>query len=312
MLDLICLGNLTIDDIVLPDGRTNMGSFGGDAIYAALGASYWCNRVGFVAPIGTDFPQEHLSKLQAAGWDTSGLANRELPSIRNWVVYEGDGRRTWILRSDPGDFLELSPRFEDIPDGFRSARAALLLAMDLTAQDWLVSQLKAPGKLVALDPQEDYIAGNQGRIFEMLSSVDIFLPSSEEVYRLTGSRDYEKAAIEFTGYGCRIVVVKLGAEGSLIYERSTNQFWRIPAYPVTVIDTTGAGDAYCGGFIAMYIKTHDLERSGLAGAVSASFAVESMGLDSMLQIKPGMAAARLANWDVEGKGTGLEPASSSG
>jgi ribokinase len=294
MLDLICLGNLTIDDIVLPNGRTQMGSFGGDAIYAALGASYWSDKVQFIAPIGIDFPTEHVSKLRRSGWDTRGLIKRELPSIQNWVVYESDGRRTWILRSDPRDFFELSPRFDDIPDEFRATKGALILAMDLTAQERLVGELKSQGKLVALDPQEDYIAGNQERIFSMLSRVDIFLPSAEEVYRLTGSRDYAKAAIDFSGYGCSIVVVKLGADGSLVYERSTGKFWEIPALPSVVVDTTGAGDAYCGGFVAMYLQTHDLARSGLAGSVSASFAVEGTGLDHMLKIKPDHAMDRLS------------------
>lgn len=283
-LDLICLGNITVDDVVLPDGKTQMGCFGGDAIWAALGAAYWSDQVRFIAPLGTDFPNPHIANLKRIGWDLSGIPQRNIPSIRNWVIYEYDGRRTWVLRSDPADFLELSPTLEDVPLVYRNAKAALILAMELLAQERLVPQLKALGMVVALDPQEDYIPGNQERVFKMLADVDIFLPSEEEVWRLLGHRDYERAVREFAGYGCKIVVVKMGAAGSLIFERASNRLWKIPIYPTEAIDTTGAGDAYCGGFMAMYIQSGDLLKSGLAGAVSSSFAVEAFGLDYMMQV----------------------------
>lgn len=283
-LDLICLGNITVDDVVRPDGKTQMGCFGGDAIWAALGASFWTNQVRFIAPVGTDFPESHMANLNQTGWDLSGIPQRNVPNIRNWVIYEYDDRRTWVLRSDPADFLELSPILEDVPLVYRSAKAALILAMELLAQERLVPQLKALGMVVALDPQEDYILGNQERVFKMLTDVDIFLPSEEEVWRLLGHRDYERAAREFAEYGCKIVVVKKGAEGSLIFERTSDRFWKIPIYPTEAKDTTGAGDAYCGGFMAMYIQSADLFKSGLAGAASSSFAVEVFGLDNMMQV----------------------------
>lgn len=294
MLDLICLGNLTIDDIVHPDGATRMGCFGGDAIYAALGASYWTDAVQFVAPVGADFPPEHLSRLKQARWDVSGLPRRQVQSIRNWVVYEYDGQRSWILRSNPDDFLELSPTWEDIPPAFRDTKAAMILAMDLAAQEALATRLKATGALVALDPQEDYIAGNQARILKMLSHVDIFLPSQEEVYRLLGHRDYPRAAREFAGYGCETVVVKMGGEGSLIFDQVTGRCIELPVYPATVTDTTGAGDAYCGGFLAMYVQSQDLVKAGLAGSVSASFAIEDFGLAHMFQVDRSTAEQRLS------------------
>ncbi len=292
-LDLLCLGNLTIDDIVLPDGTTRMGCFGGDAIYGAIGASYWSGTVQFVAPVGVDFPPEHIQLLKEMGWNTTGLARREIPNIRNWVVYEYDGRRTWILRSDPADFLELSPNLEDIPAGFREAKAGLVLAMDLAAQEGLVPLLKGLGMMVALDPQEDYIFGNQERIFKLLAGVDIFTPSEEEVHRLLGHNDYPRAAREFAGYGPKIVIVKKGGGGSLIFDSRSQCQWELPVYPVPVKDTTGAGDAYCGGFMAMYLMSGDILKSGLAGTVSASFAVEDFGINHMLTVDRQVARQRL-------------------
>jgi sugar/nucleoside kinase (ribokinase family) len=290
--DLICLGNLTIDDIVLPDQTQQIGCFGGDTIYSALGASYWSDQVGFVAPIGTDFPQEHLATLRASHWDTQGLPQRSIPSIRNWVIYEDNNHRNWVLESNPDDFFELSPAIEDIPIAYLNSSAFMILAMDLAAQESLAPNLHQYG-LVAVDPQEDYIEGNIDRILGMLKNVDIFMPSQVEVFRLLGHHDYERACHEFATYGASTVVVKMGSEGSLIYDHAKNCFWRIPIFNTRIVDTTGAGDAYCGGFMAMFIKTDDLFQAGLAGAVSASFAIEGSGLTHMFNITKQEALSRL-------------------
>ncbi|MDR3574380.1 MAG: PfkB family carbohydrate kinase [Anaerolineaceae bacterium] len=289
--DLICLGNLTIDDVILPDKTKKLGCFGGDTIYSLLGAACWSDQLGFVAPVGIDFPQENLSSLREHGWDGRGLPQRALPSIRNWVIYQNDNQRTWILESDPGDFYALSPTLDDIPADYLDARAFMLLAMDLAAQEALAPQLRKKG-LVALDPQEDYIAGNVERILALLQHVDIYLPSQEEVHRILGHQDYEKACRQFAGCGVGSVVVKMGSAGSLIYERARDSFFHIPIYPSKVVDTTGAGDAYCGGFMAMYVKTGSLVDAGLAGAVSASFAIEDFGLSHMFAIDRQQAQTR--------------------
>jgi sugar/nucleoside kinase (ribokinase family) len=289
--DLICLGNLTIDDVVLPDKTEQIGCFGGDIIYSALGAACWSEQVGFVSPVGNDFPEEHLAALRASGWDTKGLPKRSIPSIRNWVIYQDNNHRKWVLESNPDDFFELSPTFADIPVDYLQSRAFMLLAMDLAAQEILASSLRKYG-LVAVDPQEDYIEGNIERILAMLKNVDIFTPSQVEVFRLLGHHDYQRACREFAARGPNVVVIKMGSEGSLIYDHAKDHFWQIPIYNTKVVDTTGAGDAYCGGFMAMYIKTGDLLQAGLAGAVSSSYAIEGAGLMQMFKIDKREAQSR--------------------
>jgi sugar/nucleoside kinase (ribokinase family) len=292
-IELVSLGNVTIDDTVLPDGTTRMACFGGDTIYASLSASFWNNNIQLVTPIGNDFPEVHLHRLKETGWDLSGVSLRPLPTMRNWVVYEFDGRRTWITRSNPDDFYELSPKPEDIPNAFLDAKSFLILAMDLTSQEILAPFLKSLGAVVCLDPQEDNVLGNQERVFKILSSVDIFLPSQEEVHRLLGHNDYERAARELSKFGPKIVGVKLGEKGSLIFDSERDQFLKIPVYKTNVVDTTGAGDSFCGGFMAMYMRCGELYKSGLAGAVSASFAIEDFGTTRLFNVKREEAEERL-------------------
>lgn len=292
-IDLVSLGNVTIDDTVLPDGTTRMACFGGDTIYASLSASFWNDNIKLVAPIGSDFPDAHMSKLREMGWDLSGMPVRPLPTMRNWVVYEYDGRRTWITRSDPNNFYELSPKPPDIPSAFLGTKSFLLLAMDLTAQEILAPFLNSLGSVVCLDPQEDNIVNNQDRVYKILSSVDIFLPSQEEVHRLLNHNQYERAVREFARLGPKIVGIKMGEQGAMIFDREKDQIFKIPAYKTVVQDTTGAGDSFCGGFMAMYMKTGDIYKSGLAGAVSASFAIEDFGTERLFKVERKEAQQRL-------------------
>jgi sugar/nucleoside kinase (ribokinase family) len=201
------------------------------------------------------------------------------------------------LESDPNDFFELSPTLQDIPADYREAKAFMILAMDLTAQETLAPILRKKG-LVAVDPQEDYVAGNENRILAMLKNVDIFTPSQEEVFRLLGHQDNEKACQEFVSQGAGVVVIKMGREGSLIFDSRTRKFFHIPIYQTTVVDTTGAGDAYCGGLMAMYEKTGDWGKAGLGGAVSASFAVEDFGLTQMFNVPREQAESRFKALEV--------------
>ena len=302
-LDLVCLGNITIDDVVLPNGRTRMGCFGGDAIYAAMAASYWSPKVQFVAPVGKDFSQSNLEALKKLGWSLRGMPRRDTTGIWNWIIYEYDGRRTWIDRGPTKDFYQLSPKIDDIPQEYRSSRAYLLLAMDLQATEELVAALKGSGALIAMDPQEEYILGNQKRIFELLKGVDIFLPSQIEVERLFGHTDYRRAAQELASLGCQVVAIKLGAEGSLVYHKDSNQFFEFPVYTTKVVDTTGAGDSYSGGFMAMYAQSHNLVKSGLAGTISSSFAIEGFGLSSALKTRTKAAQQRfrsmIESWQTD-------------
>jgi ribokinase len=292
---IVCLGNLTIDDVVMPDGQTFMAHCGGDALYSGFGAHLWLDDIGIVTPVGLDFPQEYLDRIEAAGWDMDGFRRRHVPGIRSWVLHEDDGRRHFVLRSRADDFLVLSPRVDDIPAAWLDASGFHIAAMELAAQEELAEHLEPLPAVVSLDPRVEYIAGNKDRLQKLISKVNIFTPSHLEVETFFGHQDDRRAARDFADFGCDVVIIKQGEQGSLIYERVSNRFWQLPAVPTEVIDVTGAGDAYCGGFLANYVQTGDLPRSGLAGAVSASFAIEQFGSLHMLYGDRSRAAQRLTS-----------------
>jgi ribokinase len=295
---LVCYGNLTIDDLVLPDGSEVPGLCGGDALYAALGARLFEPRTEMVAPVGMDLPEATRRQIEAAGLSRDGMAERPLPTLRNRVVYRADGSRAWTLMGSEDDFHRLSPAPSDVPARFRDAEAHLVLAMTLAAQEALVDWLRAETSgVVALDLQEDYIAGNEARLLDLIGKVDFVLPSGEEAARLLGHRDWSRAARELAALGPRIVVVKLGATGSLVYDAPRGREIAVPAFPAGEVDPTGAGDSFCGAFLAALLDTpDDAEGAARAGAVAASFAIADYGTAGAFRVSGAEARRRLAAW----------------
>jgi ribokinase len=123
-------------------------------------------------------------------------------------------------------------------------------------------------------------------IEDMLAYIDIFMPSDQEVESLfrndPDDMDAKTCARWFAERGPGIVVIKLGSEGALVHTRHDDKFWHVPALPVKITDVTGAGDAFCGGFMAEFIKYGDPVRATVTGTVSASLAVQDYGARHML------------------------------
>lgn len=276
---VVVLGQLSIDDVVLPDGATSMGSCGGDATYAALGASLWTGPIGVVAPAGNDFPPEHLVAIGRHGLDLAGVRPVAGPAIRYWVLYETDGRRTFVQRSPASAFEATAPTPEDLPDRFWSAQAFHLAAMPLAAVETLVAAIRAraPTAIVTLDTHEDEVAGFQDRIRALLPSIDAFLPSREEIASWFGWDEPERAIVELGALGQRMTVIKMGPSGSLVHDARTGDVTRVGLAPGLVIDVTGAGDAFCGSVAAGLALGDAPAEAARRGAAGASLAIGGFG-----------------------------------
>lgn len=294
---LLCLGNLSVDDVVQPDGLDQPGALGGDALYGVLAARLFQPRAEMVAPIGHDLPDAVRNAIGKAGLSVLGLVPRPVPSLRNRIRYLTHDERVITLLSSERDFDTLSPRGVDIPQPFWQAAGFMILAMTLPAQQELIAAIRArrgSAVVLALDPQEEYIAGNKAEILAMLHDVDLFMPSLGEVRALLGHADPARAAQEFARHGPRLVVVKLGAEGCLVHDAAAGRDIRLPAHPARVLDTTGAGDAFCAAFLAAYLgDPDDLMRAAAAGSVAAAIAVSGLGPAELFAATPQDAQAML-------------------
>jgi len=295
---VIVVGDLTLDDVVLPDGTTHMASIGGDCLYAALGARLWEPNVGIVTRRGDDFPRDRLTDLEKLGIRLDGVVDVPGPTIRNWVIYETDGRRTWIYRTPPSRPVEIAVQSEDLPASWLSQPSPVVhvAAMPIEAAERIVESVRrmAPGASILLDTHEDYVRGYRDRLLHLAAKVDVFLPSREELVDLVGFDDPARAIRElWPEKGTPLVVAKLGKDGVLLWDKDRSAVVALDAAPARVVDVTGAGDAFCGGFAAGLAQGLDPLEAARRGSVSAAFATEGVGSLALTRVTPADAAARL-------------------
>jgi fructoselysine-6-P-deglycase FrlB-like protein/sugar/nucleoside kinase (ribokinase family) len=296
---VIVVGDLTLDDVVLPDGTTHMASIGGDCLYAALGARLWEPTVGIVTRRGDDFPRERLHDLERLGICLDGVVDIPGPTIRNWVIYEADGRRTWIYRTPPSRPVEVAVHPDDVPPSWLSMQATPVVhvaAMPIEAAERIVASVRrqAPDAVIMLDTHEDYVRGYRDRLLRLAASVDVFLPSREELLDLVGFDDPPRALQElWPERGAPLVVAKVGKDGVRLWDKDRSAVVSVDAAPARIVDVTGAGDAFCGGFAAGLAHGLDPLEAALRGTISAAFATEGVGSLALTSVTPADAAARL-------------------
>ncbi len=302
--DVVVVGNLTVDDIVHPNGETTMASPGGNTIYAATGALIWGLSVGVVARVGADFPVAALDRLRDAGLDTGGLRPIEGPTVRNWVIYEHDGHRSWVYRTPPERRLEVAPSPEDIPTGWTDqkrdrAPVVHVAAMPFEAAAGIVGHLRAEGRraIVTLDTHEAWSAGRD-EVLALARRVDVFVPSHGELAAILGYDDPERACRELQAEGVPAVVVKCGEKGALVSTPGGPPV-RIAPPKVAVLDATGAGDTFCGGLAAGIAVGESLVVAAQRGAATAGAALGASG--SLRLLRRAGVAERLRSCYAQGK-----------
>lgn len=285
--NLLCIGNLTIDEAIAPSGE-RVESFGGDALFAALAARLAGASPVVLAPLGNDATPALLAALRSAGTDPEALPRRDLPTIRNVVRYDTTGHRVWDLVLGDNHFEAMSVRPTDLSAAELGAPGILVSAMALNAQlelaPWLRTHTDAT---IYFDPQEDYIAGHEAELLDAVAACDVFLPSEIEARRLTGAADPGDAArflldLPVPSPGPHTVVVKLAEAGCLVVTREEPDSVVVPADSIDPVDSTGAGDAFCGAFAAEHLRGGDPIQAARVGAAMARIAVSASGTEGLL------------------------------
>jgi ribokinase len=278
--DYIAYSGLIIDDIVLPDGRTFFNTLGGSATHGLIGMRVWSDRLGYFAAVGSDFEPSHRDLLERLGVDLRGLIERDAyPTARAWQLFEPDERRVEVFRTDIEDFYRHEARFEEMPTDYLEARGFHLHFGTLTQTAELVEKLRAvnPAACIVWEPTALQFTGTDDEFHAVLSQVDLVSPDLDEARQMTGQSTAEGMAERLLGWGVQIVALRMGARGSLV-ATTAGEIHTVPAVPTTVVDTTGAGDAYCGGFLVALGNGVDAAEAGARAAVSASFAIEQFSV----------------------------------
>lgn len=286
MVKYMMIGGITLDDTVVHNGRITFDAPGGNSIYSALGARLWSDGVGIVSCIGPDYPPAHLKALENGGVDIRGIKQVGVPSQHLWLLYEDDGSRQFVFHKSSGKLdSEIDPTVQQIPPEYLNAKSAHLSAMGFAAQQAIASFLASQNIDYSYDitqaglmPEGKQYSGNLAT-----TNSKMLLPSIEEVELIYGRQPLLPLLQKISETGPQILAVKMGGNGSLVYDAAKNQAYQVPVYPTQVIDSTGAGDAYCGGFVAGFYETGSIIEAGIYGTVSASFAIEDFGAFHMLE-----------------------------
>lgn len=320
----ILAGQLRRDFVVLPSGEIRLDVPGGNLLYAAAGLAVWepYPRPGLVSRVGEDFPKEWLAEFFQHGFDVRGINVLDQPvDLRSFYAYRDPTQRveedpmayfSGLGKPFPKDLLgyrsgntgpdsrtrlsTTSLRHVDFVPEYLEATAAHICPVDYLTHSLLPAILRQAGfTMITLDPSPGYmVPAFRDDIASIVTGLNAFLPSEEEaraLYHGTSPDLWEIAEI-FSSYGCEIIVIKRGERGQFLYDSSTRKHWEIPAYPVEIIDPTGAGDAFCGGFLAGFRRTFDPVQAAVFGNISASLVIEGQGPFYALDSLPSLAQAR--------------------
>jgi sugar/nucleoside kinase (ribokinase family) len=269
------VGSIAFDAVATPFGERER-MLGGAATHFALAASLY-DRVSVVGPVGDDFGAVELDVLQTRGTDT-----RDVEHIA--------GGRTFFWRGEYGPDLNVRRTLEtqlNVFAGFAPKLSPSSRACDVLFLANIQPQLQRAvldqcpdAAFVALDSMDLWIETEREALLDVIADVDCLILNDAELRQLTGRAAIVAAARDTLALGPDAIVVKQGEYGAVLV--TADAFFALPAYPLEhVVDPTGAGDTFAGGFLGCLAQRRDLRRAMAHGTALASFNVEAFGAERM-------------------------------
>jgi len=277
--DLLVVGSVAYDSVETPQGSVEK-ALGGSASFASIAASYYCHPM-VVGIVGTDFEDRHMRVFETHGVDTRGVERKEGKTFHWRGRYHGNFKERDTLETALNVFESFDPR---IPPDYRSARYVFLGNIAPSLQMKVLDQA-GDAEMVAMDTMNFWIETARDELMAVLRRVNLLFINDEEAFQLTDERSLVGAAERILTMGPRYVVVKRGEYGAVLFGSGLRLF--VPAVLLrAVVDPTGAGDTFAGGFVGRLAGSGELDRPGLAeallcGTVMASFAVEAFSVEGI-------------------------------
>jgi len=292
-MEVLIVGSVALDTVKTPYGVMEEG-LGGSAMYSAVAASFF-SPVKIVGVVGDDFPEKYIGILKKQKIDTGGLQRIKGGRTFRWsgIYEEKDLNSVVTLKTDLNVFADFHPI---LPEQYKKTPYIFLANIHPSLQMEVLHQLKSP-KLVILDSMNLWIRTTKKELLDVLRKVDIFLLNDREAKMLCETTNLPYAANKILSMGPHLVIIKKGEHGAMMI--SKREMFSIPAYPIEdVLDPTGAGDAFAGGFIG-YLASKDKVNEGIlrqalaVGTVMASFNVQNFSLKGLLNVKKSSIKKRL-------------------
>jgi len=276
-MSIIVLGTVALDTVETPSGKKRH-MLGGSAVHFSMSARLF-TEVNLVAVIGDDFPDRYIKFLRRKGIVLKSLIRDKGKTFKWEGRYTGDLNTAITLRTELGVLSGFKPV---VCAGQRNIKNVFLANVDPDMQRYLLSRLCAP-QLVGLDSMNYWIKNKRKALLRILKMVNIYVANDQEARDLSGEVNLISAAKRLHSFGPEIVLIKKGEHGVFLY--SDQLIFSLPAYPIdNVIDPTGAGDTFAGGFMGCLAKSGRvtpfvLKKAVVYGAIAASFNVEGFGVD---------------------------------
>jgi sugar/nucleoside kinase (ribokinase family) len=287
---ILVVGSVAFDSIETPKGKVDH-CLGGAATHFSLAASYF-TPVRVIAVVGKDFTPEHEAVFQKRGIDTAGLERAEGLSFHWKGSYAGAMDEAKTLGTDLNVFETFAPK---IPAAYEDTEYLFLANIDPVLQARVRSQMPKV-KMVCGDTMNYWMtAGHRDNLTKVLRELDVLLINDGEVRILSGESNMVLAANKVLAMGPKTLVVKHGEYGATAFfsDRSfegrfkVSHPFRAPALPLAeVVDPTGAGDSFAGGFYGYLASQKELtpevlRKAMFYGGVMGSFAVERFGTERL-------------------------------
>ena len=282
MHPVLTVGSVAFDSITTPFGEASR-VVGGAATYFSVAASFFTD-VRIVAVVGEDFGAEQRQVFGGRRIDLAGLQQVPGETFRWKGEYAFDLNTRETIYTHLNVFQDFRP---EIPESFRTSPFVFLANIHPALQLEVLEQVTTP-EFVALDTMNYWIEGTAGELRQVLAKVHVVIINDEEARELSGEPNLVKAARVIQQLGPTRVVIKRGEYGVLMTR--DGGFFAVPGMPLeAVVDPTGAGDSFAGGFVgylaaAPQVTDAVVTQAIIAGSTMASFAVEDFGLERLLRL----------------------------
>ena len=277
---ILVVGSLAYDSVKTPTGEVK-GALGGSANYFGLSAQLF-SQVQVVGVVGEDYKDSDRQLLTSRGVDIDGIQKVKGQTFHWAGEYGDDLSEAKTLKTELNVFADFHPK---LPEKYRSSEYVFLANIDPVLQAEVLEQVQSP-KLIAADTMNFWIQSKLSDLKKILSKLDLLLINEGEAKLLTKTQNAVAAAEVISAMGPKGVVIKRGEYGFILYIEG--QYFALPAFPIKkVVDPTGAGDTFAGGFIGYLAKNNltvtkeSMKMAAVYGTLMASFTVEEFSVGAL-------------------------------
>ncbi len=295
-MGIVLVGSIALDTIATPKTKKEK-ILGGSAIYSSLSISQF-TQPRLIGIVGEDFPSAYVEQLHAKGIDTAGL--EQVPG--KTFAWEGSYDKNLSDAKSHATELNVFANFAPkVPEAYKKEKILFLGNIDPDLQKDVLRQMGNPA-LVATDTIDFWLDSKRDSFVDLLNNVNILFVNEAEAKKISQQSKIVPACKTISEWGPRIVVVKSGEHGAIAFDGKENVCYFAPAYPnVEVVDPTGAGDTFAGGFLGSLstekrlYSSQAIKKALYMGNVMASFTISTFSVEGLINLNKAQIEERFRN-----------------